>query len=377
MPINESRLVDDFIDLIRIDAPTLREAPVAERLEAQLRDLGFETSRDDAGIAIGGSCGNLYGFKKGSVSAAPPIMLNAHMDTVQPTANLVPVIEDGWIRTSGDTILGADDRGGIEAILEGVRAVTENDEPHGDLEIVFTISEETGLRGAKNLDFSRIRSSRVFVFDSGPPAGSVLTAAPTHEAIKARFKGKASHAAVAPEQGVNAIAAAARAISRLKLGRLDEKTTSNVGVIRGGQATNIVPEFVEVFAEARSRDPQRLASVVREMTEAFHAGAAEVGAEANVVVDRHYEGYEIAEDDEMIVWAKDAARTLGFEPSLRPGAGGSDANIFNARGLKAIVLGVGYLDPHGVNERIEIKEMVRAAEMARALILRAAQETAC
>ena len=373
MPIQESRLVNDFLELIQINTPPGQEAPVADRLEAELRDLGFETQRDDAGTHIGGNTGNVIAFKRGTVPGAPMIMLNAHMDTVQPTAGLVPRIEDGWIRSSGDTILGADDKAGVAAIMEGVRAIVEEGLDHGDLEIVFSIAEETGLFGARYMDFSKVRSRLAYVFDSGPPAGAIVTSAPTHDVFHVTYRGVASHAAVAPERGVNAILAASKSIARMELGRLDDRTTCNVGVIGGGSATNIVPDVVRVEAEARSRDPETLDRLVREMTAAFEAGAAEVGAEVEIEVDRHYLGYEVPEDDELVRWAQDAGESLGFVPLMRPGAGGSDANIFNANGLKALVLGVGYYDPHGVNERIEITDLVRTAEMAHALVLRVAQ----
>lgn len=374
MPIQDSRLITDFLELVQINTPTGQEAPVADRLEAELRGLGFDTSRDRAGDAIGGNAGNLFAFKKGTLPRAPSIMLNAHMDTVQPTEGLVPIVEGGWIKSSGDTILGADDKAGVAAIMEGVRSLIDEGDDHGDLEVVFTIAEEVGLLGARNMDFSKVRSKLAYVFDSGPPAGCIVQSAPTHEVFHVTFRGVASHAAVAPERGVNAIMAAAKAIERMELGRLDERTTCNVGVIHGGSATNIVPDLVRVDAEARSRDPETLERVVREMTAAFEAGAAEVGAEVEIEVDRHYMGYEIPEDDELVRWAQEAAGTIGFVPVIRHGAGGSDANIFNAKGLKALVIGVGYYDPHGVTERIEIADMVRAAEMARALVLRVAQE---
>lgn len=374
MPIQENRLVNDFLELVLINTPTGQEAPVADRLERQLQELGFETTRDDAGTHIGGNTGNVIAFKKGSIPNAPTIMLNAHMDTVRPTEGLEPVIEDGWIRSGGDTILGADDKAGVAAIMEGVRALVEEGHEHGDLEVVFTIAEETGLFGARYLDFSKVRSKLAYVYDSGPPAGAVVTSAPTHDVFHVTFRGVASHAAVAPERGVNAISAAARAIARMRLGRLDDRTTCNVGVISGGSATNVVPDEVKVEAEARSRDPETLDDLVKEMTAAFEAGAAEIGAEVEIEVDRHYLGYEISQDDPLVKWAQEAADTVGFIPVIRPGAGGSDANIFNAKGLKSLVIGVGYYDPHSFDERIEVADMVRAAELAQALVLRVARE---
>ncbi len=374
MPVNESRLVQEFLSLIQINTPPLHEKPVADRLEAQLKELGFSVTRDNAGEETGGDTGNLLAFRKGEVPGAPILMLNAHMDTVQPTAGLVPRLEDGWIHTSGDTILGADDKAGIAAIMEGVRSLVEDGERIGDLEVIFTISEETGLIGAQHLAFDQVRSPRAYVFDSGPPAGAIVTSAPTQDNLTATFTGKAAHAAVAPETGVNAISAAAHAISRMTLGRRDDRTTCNVGVIEGGTATNIIPDHVRVKAEARSRDPERLERLAQEMTALFHDGANVVGAQVEVVRERKYLGFEIAPDDELVRWAEDAAKTVGADPVIRPGAGGSDANIFNARGIKAVAIGVGYYDPHGVKERIAVADMTRAAEVARALVLRMVQE---
>jgi len=366
--IDRQRLVENFLRLAAINSPTRREKSVADALEADLRALGFDVARDTAGKRVDGDTGNIIGAKKGIISGAVPILLNAHMDTVMPTEGWGYKIENGVIRSTGNTILGADDKAGIAAIMEAMRVVRERGIPHGDIQIVFSIGEEVGLWGAKYLDYSLITSKCAFVYDLGSPVGSVVVAAPSHDNIVARIRGKAAHAGARPEDGISAIAAAGKAISNMKLGRIDQETTANIGVINGGTARNIVPDFCEVKGEARSRDEKKLDAQVQHMVEAFHDAAAEVGAAIEIEVERSYQAYRLSESDEVVRIAVTAARRVGIEPKLHETGGGSDASIFNAKGIPATVIGVGYDKAHSTEEYLPISDFVKSVEMALAIV---------
>jgi tripeptide aminopeptidase len=371
--LNEKRLLDLFLRLVTINGPSGDEKDVADFVEADLKSIGFEVRRDNAGEKIGGSTGNVIGFMKGSIHNACPITLNAHMDTVAPTDKLVCKIEDGVIRSSGDTILGADDRAGIAVILEGLRSIYEDGAAHGDIQVIFTIGEESGLYGARYLDPKIVASKFVYVLDSGKPVGGIATSAPYQDNIVVKYHGKAAHAGSDPEQGISAIKAACGAIARMNLGRIDFETTANVGVITGGAVTNIVPEYCEVKAEARSRDESKLLAQTEHMVEAFHEGAADVGAGVDIEVNRSYSGYKLALDDQIVVIATEAARSIGIEPYIHGSGGGSDANILNSLGIPAATIGVGYERPHGVEEYQGVDDLVKSAELVLALMRTASQ----
>lgn len=366
--VNKDRLVETFLRLAAVNSPARHEKGVADMLEADLRSLGFETVRDKAGEKVDGDTGNVVASKKGSVPSATPIVFSAHMDTVSPTEGWGYKIEGDTITSTGSTILAADDKAGIAAIMEGMRVVEEQGIPHGDIQIVFSIGEEVGLFGAKYLDYNLIRARCAFIYDMGKPVGCVVVAAPSHDNILAKIHGRASHAGARPEDGVNAIAAASKAIARMKLGRIDSETTANIGIIGGGTARNIVPDRCEVKGEARSRDEKKLDAQVQHMLEAFHDAAAEMGAGVEIEVQRSYQAYRLCEEDEVIRVAVAAARRVGIEPEMHETGGGSDASIFNAKGLPATVIGVGYDKAHSTDEYITISEFVKSAEIAVALV---------
>ncbi len=246
MPVNRERLLEHLVRMLEIDTPPRLESPLADLLEAELKALGFETQRDQAGEALGGDTGNLIAYRQGTVRGAPSLLFNAHMDTVQPTGGAVPVVEPEWIRSAGQSILGADDKAGIAIIMEALRSVADSGGPCGDLEVVFTICEEVGLEGANRLDVGRLRSRTAYVFDSGKPIEEICTSAPTQDDLRVKLRGKASHAGSEPEKGVSAIITAARAIAGMNLGRIDAETTANVGIIQGGKATNIIRQHPQL-----------------------------------------------------------------------------------------------------------------------------------
>lgn len=373
MPINRERMLKQFLELLRIDSPPLKEGKVAEYLLSELRGMGFSCAVDNAAQTLGGDTGNLIAYKPGRVDSQC-LMLSAHMDTVQPTAGLEPIVEDGIVRSGGQTILGADDKASIAIILEAVRALDEDGAPRGPLEIVLSVAEEVGLRGARAMDLSLLRSKFGYVLDSGKPAGGLITSAPSHDLLTVRIRGKAAHAGAQPEDGVSAIQAAALAIASMRLGRIDDETTANVGTIQGGQATNIIPDLVEIKAEARSRNPAKLQAQVQHMSECFHEGAEKVGASVDIAVEHAYVTYQVPDSDPLVQWAFRAGRSVGLSPTTRPGGGGSDANVFNANGIRAVVLGVGYEDVHSTSERISVEDMAKTAEMLYELVLTVARE---
>ncbi|HHX40696.1 MAG TPA: M20/M25/M40 family metallo-hydrolase [Armatimonadetes bacterium] len=376
--IDQWRVRETFLRLLRMNTPSGQEGPVADFLEAELRALGFETWRDGAGKAIGGETGNLLARRPGSAPEAPTVLLNAHMDTVAPTEALEIVEEpDGVIRSSGTTILGADDKAGLTAILEGVRAAVAEGFPMPTVEIAFTIAEETGLRGARHLDYSSLTATQGYAFDGGKPVGGIVVAAPSQDNVTAVVHGVAAHAGAAPEKGVSAIRIAAEAISRMPLGRIDAETTANIGVIQGGHATNIVPDRVECRGEARSHDDEKLTRQTRAMTDAFNEAAAAAGGRAEVRVERVYSHFGFTENDPLVRRAVSAASRAGIaEVVTRPGGGGSDANIFNTHGIATVVVGLGYDNVHANNEYMSLADLTTAARVALEILRLAGAERA-
>jgi len=367
MTVNESRLVAEFLELVQIDSAPKDERLMADALLRKLASLGLETYEDDAGKRIGGNAGNVCAVLEGDPDL-PTLLFAAHMDRVSPGRGIKPIVEEGTIRSDGTTILAADDVAGICAILEGIRAVREQGLHHGRIEVVFTVAEEGGLFGAKNLDTSKLKAKAGYFLDSTGPVGTVIVQAPAQKSIKARIRGKSAHAGVAPEEGINAIAAAAKAITNMKLGRIDPETTANIGVIRGGTATNIVPDLVEIEGEARSRNEQILAAQAAHMVEAINAACAEFGAQAEIEVIDSYSAYHMKPEDYVVQLAVRAAQEIGLEPVQQGTGGGSDANIINSRGIPSVVLGLGYQNIHSTAESIPIAQLVKAAELVVSLI---------
>lgn len=371
--IDTQRVKQIFMDLLRINSPSKQEREVADYVKVRLQGLGFEVEEDNTGEEIGGNAGNVIAFRKGTVPGAKSIFLSCHMDTVEPTDKLNVIVDDTEIRSDGSTILGADDKAGIAAVIEAVTSITEEGASHGDIQILFDVSEEVGLQGARALDRSKIRAKIGFVFDTQKPVAGITVSAPSHENISVTITGKAAHAGIAPEQGVSAIVAASRAIAKMKLGRIDEETTANIGVIEGGKARNIVPDMVRIRAEARSRNNEKLAAQVAHMKRVFEEEASAIGARAEVRSEKEYSTFRFSKDDEVVKLAMAASRKIGIEPTFQDGGGGSDANVFNSAGIPAVVIGVGYDGAHSPSERIAIADLSKAAEYAAALIECAAE----
>ena len=362
-----------FVELAGIPSPPGNEREVARRVESYLRELGLDVDEDDAGARIGSNAGNLY-CRIGPTEAGVPIFFCAHLDTVPPSGAIEPVLEDGVIRNAAGTILGADNKAAVAAMLESARRLRAEARPHAGVELVFTPKEEVGLRGAGAFDLSRLAAEFGYVYDQAGPIGEVVLGAPYAAILDLRFHGRAAHSGMAPEEGRSAIAAAGRAIADLRLGRIDDETTANVGLISGGTARNIIPEWCALSAEARSHDERKLADLVQEILDAatFAAGVAE--CELETEVHRGYRGYRFRPGDRPVQLACSALERTGYRPRFSLSGGGADANVFNERGLPCVNLANGMANIHTPDEHIAVEDLDGMVEVTLALIDAAREE---
>ena len=370
--IDESRLVDQFIRFVQVDSPSGQEGEFAGLVRAELECVGISAEFDRAARRLGGTGNNLVAHLPGSADGVP-LLISAHLDTVAPRKRVTPQIGDGVIRSGGDTILGADDKAAVAAILEAVRVVRAEALPYPPIDLVFSVSEEVGLRGIRVFDCSRLSARLGYVIDSHGPVGGIVVSAPTHDVLHARITGRAAHAGMEPEAGISAIQIAAHAIDQMQLGRIDEETTANIGVIEGGVATNVVPEQVALKGEARSHDEAKLQRQLAHMRGCLRAAARKFGGKAQSRLEHQYRAFRMGSEEAVVALASAAARKIGVEPVLRSSGGGSDANVFNEHGIPTVVLAAGYEHPHSPEESIAIQELTRAAEWVVAIITLAAE----
>jgi tripeptide aminopeptidase len=366
--VNKQRLINEFMELVQTDSETGDERAICDLLKQKLESLGLEVEEDDSAKKTGHGAGNIVATLRGSVHDAPVIYFTAHMDTVKPGKGVKPSIKDGYIVSDGTTVLGSDDKAGLAALLEGIRVLKEQNLQHGTIQFVITAGEESGLMGSRHLDRSLLKAEFGFAMDSNGPVGEIITSAPSQVKILATIHGKAAHAGVNPEDGISAIQVASRAISMMNLGRIDEETTANIGMFRGGTASNVVPDRVEIVAEARSRDPEKLDAQVRHMVEAFQQAAKQSGAHAEVETKVLYPGFKFTEEDLVVKKAIAAVKKVGREPFIAASGGGSDANVIAGYGIPTVNLGIGYENIHTTKERMPVDELVKAAELVVALV---------
>ncbi|NDB20464.1 MAG: M20/M25/M40 family metallo-hydrolase, partial [Proteobacteria bacterium] len=279
-----------------------------------------------------------------------------------------PRIVDGVVRSDGTTILGADDKAGVAAILTALRQTNDPGASCCPVEVVFSVQEEVGLVGAKHLDLTQLAAKTAIVMDSAGPVGSIVARAPSQDTMTIEITGQASHAGVAPEQGVSAIVVASKAIAGMHLGRIDPETTANIGVIRGGMATNIIPAHVTMRGEARSLDEARLASQTAHMRECFETAARELGAKVEFWVERSYSAINLSPESAVVRRVSRAMAATGVAPTLISTGGGSDANIFMGAGIETANLGFGMMGPHSVEEHIAIADLEQAASILIAVL---------
>lgn len=371
--VQESRLVALFKELCLINSPALAERDVVLHVRKVLEDLGLDVTEDDARTKIGGNANNLIATLKGTKPGAPRIFFSAHFDTVEPTEGLVIGEKDGVLYSESDTILGADDKGGMAPIIEAVRCLLESGEPHGDIVLLFSCAEEIGLKGAAALDIQSLNLDFGFVFDTGPPVGTFVTRTATHDKLDITIVGKPAHAGKDPENGLNAIQVMSDAIHDMRLGRIGPETTANIGIVQGGTAVNVVCPSVSLRAEARSTSVAELDSQVDHMIAKFTEAAERWGAELKIDHERHYDAYHIAEDATVVRVAVAASRALGFEPVLRTTLGGSDANVYNVKGVPSVVVATGMEKIHTHDEFISVRGLVDTARLAYQIAIEAAR----
>ncbi|MBU8879297.1 M20/M25/M40 family metallo-hydrolase [Bacillus sp. FJAT-29790] len=366
--INHERLLNEFLELVQIDSETKYETQIAKVLKKKFRDLGVEVYEDDTTAVTGHGAGNLICTLQGAKESVDPIYFTSHMDTVVPGNGIKPSIKDGYVVTDGTTILGADDKAGLAVMLEVVKVLKEQNIEHGTIQFIITVGEESGLVGAKALDPALIKAKYGYALDSDGKVGNIIVAAPTQAKVKATILGKTAHAGVAPEKGISAITMAAKAISRMPLGRIDEETTANIGRFEGGRQTNIVCDHVDILAEARSLISEKMEQQVSKMKEAFESAAEEMGGKAEVEVQIMYPGFKFGAGDHVVEVARAAAAKIGRSCELLNSGGGSDANVIAGFGIPTVNLAVGYEEIHTTNERMPIEELNKLAELVIAII---------
>lgn len=367
--INKDRLGETFKYLVEIDSVSRQEGEFAKQIKKVLESMGAKTFVDNAGEKTGSDTGNLVAKFKGNV-AAPPLLINAHMDTVEPGKGIKAVFKKGIFTSDGSTILGADDKSAIAIILETLRVLKENKLPYGPIDLVLTICEEIGLLGAKHFDSNLIDAKFGYALDATDVDG-IIVRAPSANRLEFKIYGKDSHAGAAPEKGINAILLASKAIAGLKIGRIDKETTCNIGMIEGGIATNIVPNLVTVKGEVRSHDNHKLAKVTEDIVSSFKEVVESFRKidpkddlpSLEVSIEKDFPSTNIPEDHHVVALAMQAGKNLGRKIICKTSGGGADANIFFATGIVAGVLGTGMRDMHTVRENVKLDDMVKATEL--------------
>lgn len=369
--INQERIKSLLLELVQIDSVSRRERAVAERIKQLCEEMSAEVEIDDAGEKVGGNTGNVIARFPGTLPGAETIMMSAHMDTVVPGEGVKPIVEGDIIRSDGTTVLGGDDKSGCAVIIETIRCLQEQNIPHAPIEAVFSICEEVGLLGAKHVDVSKLKSKYGLVFDSDDP-GFLFTKGPSANHMEFKIYGLESHAGVAPEEGISAIKIAAEAIAAMKLGRIDEETTANIGVIEGGKATNIITNFVLLRGEARSLSDEKLEAQTAHMIKCLEDAAANYEVTVAGVttkgriesqITREYYAMDVPESSRVVQLVYGAAARLGQKVEVMSSGGGCDANIFNRRGIECANFGTGMRAIHTVKEWLDVKDLYASAEM--------------
>lgn len=360
--INNERLLNTFMEYVKTDSETRNEKAIGEKITADLKKLGLEVYTDEAGKKLNSNGNNVYCFVPGT-NESETMLFSAHMDTVTPGVGIEPYIEGDYIKSRGDTILGGDDKAGVVAILEALRTITENNLPHRPMEIVFSICEEGGVNGVKQVEFSKLKSKKGIVIDSGGSPGTIITEAPGQTRISVRIKGKTAHAGAHPEDGISAIMVAAEAVSKMKLLRVDSETTANIGTFKAEGPTNIVSPLVKIVAEARSHSVDKLNKQTEHMIECLKSACEKYGAKLEYSTENCYYSFVLNPEDEHIKMISDVCESLGLEVLKIPSGGGSDANIYNLNGITTVNMGAGMELAHTTDERLNIEDFKNAAKV--------------
>ncbi|MBI83815.1 MAG: hypothetical protein CMJ81_11505 [Planctomycetaceae bacterium] len=361
--INPDRLLETFLSILRINSYYPQEDPVMEILANLLEPVGVELSYDEHRNMLG------YWPGSGTLVNEEPILLCGHTDTVIPTEGMDPIVRDGAVHSDGSSVLGADDKAAVAAIVEAVLAIAEQDIAHPPAEVLFTVGEDVGHIGSRAFDVSPVRSKMAFIPDADGPVGGIMLAAPWAETSRVVFHGRAAHAGMEPENGRSAIAMASRAIGAMNLGRVDDETTSNIGTIAGGEAANVVPPRAELVWNTRSLSRKKYESISNNFLDCCQQAADALGGRIEFEPIRTIQGFRFEPESPIVRRAESAMKAAGVDSWQSVTCGGSDGNELNAKGLPTIVISVGYLDIHTNEESMPIDELNRLAEVCAALIL--------
>ncbi|MGL5917907.1 MAG: M20/M25/M40 family metallo-hydrolase [Cetobacterium sp.] len=359
--IREARLVENFLDMVKISSPSRDERVMGDYLIEVLKELGLDVEEDNAGELNNGNCGNIIGTLKSP--GKKRFLFSAHMDTVTPCKKIVPVVENGIIKSDGTSILGGDDKGGIASIIEMLRVIKENNLEHPEIVVIFSMGEEVGLLGAKSFDIKKYNIECGFILDSSGKPGRIITKAPSAARGTIKITGKPAHAGISPESGINALTVAAHAITKMKLGRIDSETTSNIGVVSGGQATNIVMPSIELEYEARSLSNEKLKTLLEETLLILEEVCNGFGAKVENDINIEYPGFVLDDNENVVQIVKKACQKLGIDSETVSSGGGSDTNIYNSKGVPCVNLAVGMSKVHTLEEYIEINDLVNLSKI--------------
>ncbi len=371
--ISTKKITDTFLELVNIDGKSGNEKDVAAYIKKRMEDLNISVIEDNAGESFGGNSGNLICFYEGELKDVEPILLSAHMDSIEPTKNIKPIIEDGIIRSDGTTILAADDRVGVTAVIEAITAIIENKISTGPIYLVFTVAEEIGMFGSKSLSKDSVPVEVGFILDSSAKPGDIITSAPSSHMIEITVIGKAAHAAVQPESGVDAIKIASEAISKLESGRISETCTINFGVINGGRAINIVADEVIIKADVRSIKKDESDFWLEKINSVFNETAEKYNGSCNISITEKYSSFNLPDENKVVAIASKAIENIGLKPNCIKYPGGSDANILNSIGIPSVNFGLGYRNVHSKQEYVSIENLVISAKIGLSIIETATQ----
>ena len=367
--MNTDRLVRTFQELVSIDSPSFDERRMADELAGRLKELGFAVSEDGAGEYYGGTAGNLYAYREGTLPGEP-LLFSTHMDTVEPARGKRAVLcGDGRIESGGDTVLGADCMAGTAALLEALAELKEEGKDCRSLELLFFIGEERHLRGSAVFDFSRVRAKESYILDLSGPLGRAANQAPTLVDFRIAVHGKAAHAGFAPEKGVHAIAAASRALARMELGRVGQDMTVNIGHIEGGvKATNIVPDACFLMGEVRSYSHERALAQMKNIEELFREEAEKAGGSCEVSYTVPVHAYQVPESHPAVSRFRRACEKLGLPGVLEPTFGGSDQSNLSLHGIQGLVLASAMEQVHSCGEYTTVSGLETVAELVKLLM---------
>ncbi|MBD8004529.1 M20/M25/M40 family metallo-hydrolase [Bacillus norwichensis] len=366
--LDEEKVVNSFLEWAKVNAPSGKEKSISERLESTLTDMGFSIQFDEAHINFDGDVGNLIAFWNGTDSSIPPLFFSTHMDTVLPTEDLKPVIKDGVIYSDGTTILGADDRAALTAYLEAIQYVQENNIPCGPIELILTVNEQQALQGSRHLDYSKVKSDFGYVFDSSGDVGQIILQGPYSSKFHIEVIGKSSHIGLNPEEGIYAFEIAADIIKSVKVGKIDEETLVNVGLIHGGELSSIIPGNVKMTGEVRCFNKKELNEQLELIFSNALSAAEKYGGRVRNEIEKKYSGFQVDKDSLLAKNAFDAAEQIQVQPWLTKTLGGADTNNLNENNLTCITLGNGFRNIHTHQEHISIKNLVNTVRYTVSLI---------